>query len=89
MSTGRATKPKGGKPGKSLSKVSDSNKTVSRKPKPKQARCLAIAKKGIGTADDFAQFMSMLMSDIVEGAITPEISYAVVNAAASCSSLWK
>jgi hypothetical protein len=37
-------------------------------------RCSAIANKGIKTATDFADFMSALMSDVVEDRIDPNIA---------------
>jgi hypothetical protein len=41
---------------------------------------LAIAKDGIQTGRDFARFMSALMSDLIEGKITPGVGNAAVNA---------
>ena len=46
--------------------------------KPPQS--LDIAKKGIKTGRDFANFMSALMSDLIEGKITPGIGNAACNA---------
>jgi len=43
-------------------------------------RSLAVAKKGIHTSQDFSQLMSSLMSDIIEGRVTPAIGNATVNA---------
>ena len=43
-------------------------------------RSLAIAAKGIKTAQDFAMMMSALMSDLIEGKITPNTSNATCNA---------
>ena len=43
-------------------------------------KSLAYAQKGIHTSQDFASTMSALMSDLLEGAITPEIGNAVCNA---------
>ena len=48
--------------------------------KEKQPRCLAIARAGIRTGGQFAEMMSALMSDIVEGTITPQVGNATVNA---------
>lgn len=65
------------------SKVKESTnagKKVQSTTKSRNPRCLTVASRGIRTSSDFAQFMSHLMSDIVEGAITPEISNAAVNA---------
>lgn len=42
--------------------------------------CLAIAKRGIKTSRDFAGYMSALMSDLVEGKISPGVGNAAVNA---------
>jgi len=42
--------------------------------------CAAIATKGISTAADFANFMSALMSDLVEGRIAPSTANATCNA---------
>lgn len=46
----------------------------------KTARSLAFARKGIKTGEDFANTMSALMSDLLEGNITPQVGNAVVNA---------
>lgn len=63
---------------KRLSKARDKDqKSVT---KPKSPRCLAVAEKGITTANEFAQFMSGLMTDIIEGSVTPPIANATVNA---------
>ena len=43
-------------------------------------RCLKVASKGIRTGADFAAMMSMLMSDVVEGSISPGIANATCNA---------
>lgn len=43
-------------------------------------RSLGIAKEGIRTGGDFAQMMSALMSDVIEGNVTPQVSNATVNA---------
>ena len=48
--------------------------------KPNKSRCSEIAESGIRTGADFALLMSSLMSDIIEGAITPQESNAIVNA---------
>ena len=45
-----------------------------------QSRSLALAQKGVESGVDFARLMSALMSDVIEGAITPEIANATVNA---------
>lgn len=46
----------------------------------KTARCLGLARKGIRTGSQYAELMSALMSDLIEGAITPQIGNAVCNA---------
>lgn len=43
-------------------------------------RSLAIAQRGIRTGSEFAGMMSALMSDVIEGAITPQVANATVNA---------
>ena len=49
--------------------------TVAQRP-----RCLAVAERGIKTSYDFADFMSGLMSDAVEGRVSPGIVNAACNA---------
>ena len=46
----------------------------------KAPRCVAVAQAGIRTGGDFAELMSCLMSDIIEGRITPSVGNATVNA---------
>jgi hypothetical protein len=43
-------------------------------------RCVAIAEQGIRTAGNFADMMSALMSDVIEGRVSPQVSNAAVNA---------
>ena len=43
-------------------------------------RSLVIAQRGIKTGNDFAQLMSCLMSDIIEGRVTPNVGNATCNA---------
>jgi hypothetical protein len=43
-------------------------------------RSLGIAKQGIRTGRDFADLMSALMTDLIEGKITPGIGNATCNA---------
>ena len=38
-----------------------------------EPRCLQIAKAGVRTGADFANLMSALMSDIIEGRVTPQV----------------
>jgi hypothetical protein len=44
------------------------------------SRSAAIAREGIRTGDDFANLMSALMSDVIEGSLTPIVANATVNA---------
>jgi hypothetical protein len=46
-------------------------------PKP---TCIAIASVGVKTGSDFAALMSATISDLVTGAITPQVGNAVCNA---------
>jgi|TARA_R110000765_G_scaffold400851_1_gene496040 hypothetical protein len=48
--------------------------------KVEPARSLALAQKGIETGVDFARIMSALMSDVIEGSISPDIANATCNA---------
>jgi hypothetical protein len=48
--------------------------------KGKPARSLALAQQGVVSGVDFARIMSALMSDVIEGAITPDIANATCNA---------
>ena len=43
-------------------------------------KSLRFARDGIRTGEDFANTMSALMSDLIEGSITPEVGNAVCNA---------
>lgn len=43
-------------------------------------RSLAIANRGVKTGSDFAGLMSALMSDLIEGRVTPSIGNATCNA---------
>lgn len=43
-------------------------------------RSLEFAKNGIQTGGDFAGMMSALMSDLIEGTVTPQVGNATVNA---------
>lgn len=45
-----------------------------------QPRCLTIAARGVQTGSDFAELMSGLMSDVIEGRVTPSIANATCNA---------
>ncbi len=46
----------------------------------KMPRCLEVAKRGINTSKDFASYMSAMMSDLIEGTVTPQIGNAACNA---------
>jgi hypothetical protein len=46
----------------------------------KRPRSLDIAARGIKTGGDFANLMSALMSDLIEGRVTPNIGNATCNA---------
>jgi len=48
--------------------------------KREQPRCLAFAQKGVRSGSEFAGMMSALMSDLIEGSITPQTGNAVCNA---------
>jgi hypothetical protein len=43
-------------------------------------RCLGLARKGIRTGSEYADITSALMSDLIEGLISPQIGNAVCNA---------
>lgn len=43
-------------------------------------RSIAISQRGIKTGTDFANLMSALMSDLIEGRVTPQVGNAVCNA---------
>ena len=45
------------------------------------ARSLAIASEGVANDRQFAQLMSAIMSDLIDGSIDPKTSNAVCNAA--------
>ena len=47
---------------------------------PKSARTAALARRGVRTSRDFATMMSGLMSDVIEGKVSPQISNAACNA---------
>ena len=46
----------------------------------KSPRSLVIGEKGIDTAKDFASLMSAVMSDVLDGSLSPQIANAVTNA---------
>lgn len=43
-------------------------------------RCLAIAEAGVKTGEDFANLMSALMSDVIDGRMAPNVANATCNA---------
>lgn len=45
-----------------------------------EPRSLSIAQRGVKTGDDFARMMSALMSDLIEGRVTPSVGNATCNA---------
>lgn len=46
----------------------------------KKPKSLKIAKRGIVTATDFSRVMAVLITDVVEGTISPQTANAAVNA---------
>ena len=46
----------------------------------KEPRSLGISKDGIATAEDFASLMSSVMSDVIDGRLSPPVANAVCNA---------
>jgi hypothetical protein len=46
----------------------------------KKPRSLAIASRGVQTGGQFAGLMSAMISDLIEGNITPQVGNAVSNA---------
>lgn len=45
-----------------------------------QPRSAAISAAGVKTGEEFAGLMSALMSDVIDGRLTPSVSNAAVNA---------
>lgn len=43
-------------------------------------KSIAVAQKGVSTGEDFAALMSALMSDVIEGTISPDVAHAACNA---------
>lgn len=55
--------------------------TATRKTNPaKHARSVEIASRGIRSSTDFADLMASLMSDILTGAVDPQLAGAACNA---------
>ena len=44
------------------------------------AKSLVVATKGVRTSKDFAQFMCLLMADVIEGKVPPIVANAACNA---------
>lgn len=64
-----------------ISKTTNGNTTKTRPPQlPADARVRVIGERGIINASDFADYMSAVMSDLVSGAITPQVANAACNA---------
>jgi hypothetical protein len=53
---------------------------VAERTEDKTPRSLAIAARGVKTGADFANLMSALMSDLIEGRVAPQIGHATCNA---------
>lgn len=47
---------------------------------PDAPRSLAVFQQGVQTSNDFATAMSALMTDVITGAVTPQVANAVCNA---------
>ena len=76
----RTTAQKPNQTGESTWKRKGNTHMVAKVSKGKTARSLALAQDGITSGVDFARIMSALMSDVIEGAITPDIANATCNA---------
>jgi hypothetical protein len=48
--------------------------------RPAHPRSLTIAERGINSSGDFRNFMSALMTDVIRGALSPEVTNAACNA---------
>lgn len=44
------------------------------------SRSAELARQGVRTGEDFANLMSALMSDVIDGAVSPVVANAAVNA---------
>jgi len=62
------------RPGKSTPDTAQAEQQAVQTP-----RSNMFAARGIKTSGDFAGMMSALMSDVLEGRVTPQVSNAVVN----------
>ena len=49
-------------------------------PGPATPRSIGIGAAGVTTGEDFAKFMSALMSDVIEGRISTDVANAACNA---------
>lgn len=49
-------------------------------PKTSSPRSSEISRGGVRTGEDFANLMSALMTDVIDGTITPNVANAAVNA---------
>src|SRR5262245_5180637 len=45
-----------------------------------ESRTGRVARRGVMTSHDFANFMSGLMSDLIEGKVPPQVAYAACHA---------
>ena len=63
-----------------MSKESSNDLQTTKGSNQETPRSLAIAAKGIRTSRDFANMMSALMSDIIDGRVSPEVGNATCNA---------
>ena len=53
---------------------------VEESPEASSSKCLAIASRGVKTGSQFAALMSATISDLITGAITPQVGNAICNA---------
>ena len=49
-------------------------------PVARQATALVIAERGIRSSGDFRELMSRLMTDVIQGSMSPEVTNAACNA---------
>lgn len=64
---------------KKSSRTGEDQTNAERRP-PVTPKSLAIAERGINTAQQFAALMSALMTDLLNGTVTPGIGNATCNA---------
>lgn len=60
--------------------MAKSKRVVAKNGTKEAARSLALAGRGISTSLDFAELMSALMSDLIDGRMGPDVGNAVCNA---------